>query len=188
MPPLSTQAVAEALRARLPGVDTLKLHKLLYYCQGYHLASFGERLFNDTVSAFDNGPIIGRFWFAEKNGKPLDPPGRPPDESELNTIGYIVSKYGGRTGSDLKHQTHDEDPYLMADKGRAKGASSRIEESWMKDYFRRAAIRDDPTANQPSPLAATIDAQDRPDPSHEIPDDLDRLRSRIAVLRGRHGR
>jgi hypothetical protein len=35
---VSAHDVAAALRARLPDLPTKKLHKLLYYCQGHHLA------------------------------------------------------------------------------------------------------------------------------------------------------
>ena len=30
---------------------TKKLHKLMYYCQGHHLATFGEPLFAGVVAA-----------------------------------------------------------------------------------------------------------------------------------------
>ncbi|MGQ0776145.1 MAG: hypothetical protein ACT4NY_17255 [Pseudonocardiales bacterium] len=39
---LSAHDVAAVLRDRLPGLGAKKLHKLLYYCQGHHLATFGE--------------------------------------------------------------------------------------------------------------------------------------------------
>jgi len=41
----SAHDVAAALRDRLPGLPTKKLHKLLYFCQGHHLAVKGEPLF-----------------------------------------------------------------------------------------------------------------------------------------------
>jgi uncharacterized phage-associated protein len=36
-----------------------KLHKLLYYCQGHHLATFGLPLFDESISAWDMGPVVG---------------------------------------------------------------------------------------------------------------------------------
>ena len=58
--------VADALRERLPGLRTKKLHKLLYYCQGHHLAVFDEPLFRETISAWDMGPVVGELWKAEQ--------------------------------------------------------------------------------------------------------------------------
>ena len=63
---VSARDVAAVLRDRLPGLGTTKLHKLLYYCQGHHLAAFGEPLFAETISAWDNGPVVGTVWRAEK--------------------------------------------------------------------------------------------------------------------------
>jgi uncharacterized phage-associated protein len=53
--PVSAHDVAAVLRARQPGMPAKKLHKLLYYCQGHHLAVFDEPLFAETVSAYDMG-------------------------------------------------------------------------------------------------------------------------------------
>ncbi|MBO0869079.1 MAG: hypothetical protein J2P15_10980 [Micromonosporaceae bacterium] len=53
----SARDVAAAIRRRLPGVPTKKLHKLLYYCQGHHLAHFGVPLFAESVVAFDMGRL-----------------------------------------------------------------------------------------------------------------------------------
>jgi len=35
-----------------------KLHKLLYYAQGYHLALFDKPLFKEEIIALENGPYI----------------------------------------------------------------------------------------------------------------------------------
>jgi uncharacterized phage-associated protein len=60
------RAIAAALRERLPDIGSVKLHKLLYYCQGHHLATFGEPLFSETISARDMGPVVGTLWREEK--------------------------------------------------------------------------------------------------------------------------
>ncbi|PZS38029.1 MAG: hypothetical protein DLM62_15890 [Pseudonocardiales bacterium] len=67
--PLSAHEVAAVLRDRLPGLPTKELHKLLYYCQGHHLATVDEPLFGETISAGDMGPVVGTLWYAEKQGR-----------------------------------------------------------------------------------------------------------------------
>lgn len=130
--------VAAALRMRLPGVPAKKLHKLLYYCQGHHLAHFDRPLFAETISAWDMGPVVGQLWKAEHDGVQSGP-STALGEAELNTIGYVVSRYGALTGLDLEHLTHAEDPWQLADRERPRGGSVRIEREWMRDYFRAAA-------------------------------------------------
>lgn len=46
--------VAAEIRKRLPGIDDRKLHALLYYCQGHHLAHTGEPMFPETIHAVDD--------------------------------------------------------------------------------------------------------------------------------------
>src|SRR5690349_6342361 len=55
--PMTAHAIAAALRQRQPGMGVKKLHKLLYYVQGHHLAAFGQPLFRESISAWDMGPI-----------------------------------------------------------------------------------------------------------------------------------
>lgn len=96
-PPPMPHAVADVageLRLRLPGLRVFRLHKLLYFCQGYHIAHFGSQLFDETVSAWDHGPVVGRLWHAE-NVLVQSPGAREiEDEGALNTIGFIASHFG----------------------------------------------------------------------------------------------
>lgn len=58
MSPVSAHEVAAELRRLLPGVPAKKLRKLLYYCQGHHLAHVEEPLFTEPVMAWDMGPVL----------------------------------------------------------------------------------------------------------------------------------
>lgn len=132
---VSVAEVAAELRRRLPGVPTKKLHKLLYYCQGHHLAAFTEPLFSEAVSAFDMGPVVGSLWHREKDGE-VSRSEVPLTEAQLNTIGYVVSRYGKLTGYELELLTHEEEPWRRADRDRPSGGRVRIEREWLRDYFR----------------------------------------------------
>lgn len=116
----------------------MKLHKLLYYCQGHHLATFGKPLFPETISAWDMGPVVGTLWREEKDGGPPDEAllrGSELGEAELNTIGYVVSRYGALTGKDLEHLTHSETPWQTANRIRQPGGRVTIRPEWIRDYF-----------------------------------------------------
>ena len=140
VPVTSARDVASELRRRIPGLPVKKLHKLLYYCQGHHLAAFGEPLFDETVSAFDMGPVVGALWWAEKEhgaAPPSDTPELP--EGALNTIGYTVSVYGALNGKQLELLTHNESPWQLADQQRRQQHEPRatITLESMVAYFRR---------------------------------------------------
>ena len=142
--PSSAYLVAREIRRRVPGVGNVKLHKLLYYAQGHHLAGTGHPLFADTISAWDMGPVVGTLWYAERNGD--QPPVLEDEllgEAELNTIGYVVSRYGGLTGSDLIRLSHSERPWLDANARRPAGMSERIEQDSIRGYFAQVADEDD---------------------------------------------
>jgi len=141
---VSAHDVAAVLRERLVGVPTKKLHKLLYYCQGHHLATFDQPLFEETISAWDMGPVVGTLWYDEKHGQaPVER--TVLDEAQLNTVGYVLSRYGALTGLDLENLTHSERPWQRADQGRRPNTSARIEPEWIREYFSTSGAADDST-------------------------------------------
>lgn len=148
--PVSARTIAAELRRRLPGLGTKKQHKLLYYCQGHHLAAFGEPLFRESVSAWDMGPVVGQLWHEEKSGPP-SPVMLTEEltEAELNTIGYVVSRYGALSGTDLEHLTHSEAPWREANRDRRPHESVRIPEEALRAYFEESTGSEDDAATPP---------------------------------------
>jgi uncharacterized phage-associated protein len=186
---LSARDVAAALRDRLPGLPTKKLHKLLYYCQGHHLAAFDEPLFSENISAWDMGPVVGTLWYGERQGDlSAVPPPREMDEAQLNTIGYVLSRYGALTGQDLENLTHSEQPWQLADSGRRPGESACIKLEWIKRYFRTRGSTDDEEDEVVLDSASVTqwlqDAEKRrEDPAR--PDSPEELLARLEELRAR---
>ncbi|HUZ03805.1 MAG TPA: type II toxin-antitoxin system antitoxin SocA domain-containing protein, partial [Acidobacteriaceae bacterium] len=39
-------------------ISNLKLQKLLYYAQAWHLALYGSPLFSDSIEAWVHGPVV----------------------------------------------------------------------------------------------------------------------------------
>ncbi len=150
MTTIQAHQVAAELRRRLPGVGVKKLHKLLYYCQGHHLATFDEPLFNETISAWDMGPVVGQLWKSEKDHG-IAIVDAVLDEAALNTVGYVVSRYGALTGNDLERLTHSEDPWIDADSKRDQGGTIRIRIDTIASYFRGDGADDEDREIQPDP-------------------------------------
>jgi uncharacterized phage-associated protein len=177
---VSARDVAAALRERLPALSQTKEHKLLYYCQGHHLATFDEPLFREAVSAWDLGPVVGEFWHAENEGE-LPGSADALNEAELNTVGYVVSRYGKLTATDLVKLTHAEDPWQTANRNRRPKTSVRIRNEWMRDYFRENLTDDSATPLDSDAVTrwldeAAVERADRPEPQ---PDTRDAIIARL---------
>jgi uncharacterized phage-associated protein len=108
---VSAHDIARELRRRVPGAGVVKIHKLLYYCQGWHLTWSGQPLFRESVEAWANGPVVADLWHDEDKGRSA-PATTDLNEEALGTVGYVVARYGGLSGKDLIHLTHGEAPWM----------------------------------------------------------------------------
>ena len=108
--PVSAHDVARELQRRLPGVGVIEIHKFLYYCQGWHLAHIGRQLFSEHIEAWANGPVVATLWREARDDVPAPEP-RELGPEALETVGYVVSRYGSLTAQQLIDLTHQEDPW-----------------------------------------------------------------------------
>lgn len=180
MTPVSAHDIAAELRRRLPGLGAKKLHKLLYYSQGHHLATFGTPLFTETVSAWDMGPVVGAVWHQEKTGIRLETTSEL-SEAALNTVGYVISRYGALTGSDLERLTHSEPPWQQADQRRTPRATAKIPHESLIAFFAGESA-DDGDDETPLPDVNAVSAwlaNVAPPAAVPPPDSADRLRARL---------
>lgn len=181
---VSAADVAAELRRRLPGLPVKKQHKLLYYCQGHHVAACGEPLFAETISAWDMGPVVGQLWHQEREGTAA-PSGAALTEAQLNTIGYVVSRYGGLTGADLERLTHTEPPWQDADRARRPKSSAKISVESLRAYFGSAASGDDDDEGDGAPMPDSADIAEwlarvtAPPPAGGTRDSIESLRARL---------
>jgi len=102
-------------------LTNLKLQKLVYYAQAWHLALKGKPLFDDEIQAWVHGPVVpslyGRFkkhrWeaIAEQPVLPELP------KAVHHHLVEVFSVYGRFSAWDLERMTHQETPWLNARKG-----------------------------------------------------------------------
>lgn len=152
-----------------------KLHKLLYYCQGHHLATFGLPLFDESISAWDMGPVVGTLWYSEKVSTS---PGSPiTDEAMLNTVGYVVSRYGNLTGGDLERLTHAEDPWRDANRNRPERGSVRMTNEDIQRFFRSSAAGPEDAGLDAVELAAWLRRASPDQPTRSV-DTVESIRAR----------
>lgn len=169
--------IAAELRRRFPDLPKKKLHKLLYYCQGHHLAAFGRPAFAESISAWDMGPVVGQLFYEENHEIDHAPPVPVTAEDVLNTVGYVLSRYGGLTGRDLENLTHQEDPWRNADIDRPSGGTAKITNPALIEYFRQRDEDDDLTGQS---IEGWLSEAESWQARSIRPDSVDRLRARLS--------
>jgi uncharacterized phage-associated protein len=102
-------------------ITNLKLQKLLYYLQGYHLAFFGEKLFNDDLEAWTYGPVVPevyhRFKANGSHGIELNPDEVKEialSDEEEDMFAQVMTEYGKFSAIKLMEMTHKESPWKEA--------------------------------------------------------------------------
>ena len=103
--------VAADLRERVSGVGDVKLHKLLFFVQGSHLAWEGTPAFHERIEAWDMGPVVAALWRDEKRGRSSATRINPVPRTVSNVITNVLARYGHLSGQDLISLTHRTGPW-----------------------------------------------------------------------------
>lgn len=98
-------------------ISNLKLQKLLYYLQGFHLAFFNEPLFNECIEAWMYGPVVPVAFneFRKYRNRAINPANYT-DELELTAdqqqlFDKVYRQYNRYSASALMKMTHTEGPW-----------------------------------------------------------------------------
>jgi uncharacterized phage-associated protein len=135
--------VAAALFERLGPMTTMKLQKLLYYCQAWHLVRCAEPLFAEEIQAWQQGPVVRDLFRLHKGQRELTdwPYGRSSKLSaaERHSVDWVVEQYGSFSASELSLMTHMEPPWYLAREGLSERAPSdaTIDLETIATYFAR---------------------------------------------------
>ena len=107
----------------------LKLQKLLFYCDAYHLAYFGEELVTDRFQAWVHGPVSRKVYDSLKDKSILysdlayvSKPGDKDVDLEFNKLtsdqrallSDVLTELSTWTGFQLERATHRETPWIEA--------------------------------------------------------------------------
>lgn len=108
-------------------ISNLKLQKLLYYAQAWHLAYFGERVIDGDFQAWIHGPVMPEAYreFRNFGWKPIENDGLNQDfidhfcndvvePEQCVLLNDVVDEYFGLTAYQLEKLTHSEDPWIIA--------------------------------------------------------------------------
>lgn len=117
-------------------ISHLKLQKLLYYAQGFHLAIFGKPLFEERIVAWQHGPVIPKVWdtYRDYGSMPIPKPADF-DRSALSddargVVDEVYTVFGQYSAWKLRNMTHEEAPWANA------SMNEEIVRESMMEYFK----------------------------------------------------
>ncbi len=148
---LNAQLLADYILQKYGPMSHLKLQKLLYYCESYHLAYFDTSLIPEQFEAWAHGPVCREVFNNLKGDSLLYADlgfngGHNPErtiKSSLNNdqmqlLTDVLSELSTWTGLELETATHKEYPWNEARKGYAPGdrCAVKISKETMRNYYK----------------------------------------------------
>ena len=96
-------------------ISNLKLQKMLYYQQGFHLAYFGTPLFDEDIVAWQYGPVVPSVYKEyksfESNSISTSKEGISLSDDEEELFNNVYEEYNQFSAVALMKMTHEESPW-----------------------------------------------------------------------------
>jgi len=126
-------------------ISNLKLQKLVYYAQAWHLGIHDTPLFDEDFEAWVHGPVIPSLFEEYKKFswqpilKEVEKPKFYPELEEF--LQDVIEVYFIREGLELEMMTTREDPWIWARKGLRRDEPSHaiISKESMRVYYKERA-------------------------------------------------
>lgn len=117
------------------GISNLKLQKLCYYAQGFHLAIFNTPLFNEEIEAWAHGPVVPELYHRFKvfGSGSITPENYPVylTHQQSQLIDEVYTVFGQYSAWKLRNMTHDEPTWANHERD-----ADIIPKHEMQEYFR----------------------------------------------------
>ncbi|SFU00449.1 Panacea domain-containing protein [Paraburkholderia aspalathi] len=98
-------------------VTHLKVQKLLYFAQAWHLMLLERPLFEEGMQAWAHGPVVPSVFHVFKGlgweALPVDGAAEGIDEESEEILEQVVDIYGDYSAKRLEQMTHAEDPWKL---------------------------------------------------------------------------
>ena len=96
-------------------ISNLKLQKMLYYQQGFHLAYFGTPLFDEDIVAWQYGPVVPSVYKEyksfESNSISTSEECISLSDDEEELFNNVYEEYNQFSAVALMKMTHEESPW-----------------------------------------------------------------------------
>lgn len=121
-------------------ISNLKLQKLVYYAQAWHLALYNTPLFDQDFEAWVHGPVIPELYQKYRNfgWQPILEDVNPKlPEKVVEFLSEVAEEYFACDAYELERMSHAEDPWCLARGDLPPDAVSHavINKEWMKEYY-----------------------------------------------------
>jgi uncharacterized phage-associated protein len=137
----SAHDVATYILKQQGEMSAMKLQKLVFYSQAWHLVWDEEPLFGERIEAWANGPVCRDLYDVHRGQFAVSswPQGKVGSlsASERETIDVVLGTYGSKPGAWLSDLTHMESPWVDARGNLPPGArgSAEITHAAMAEYY-----------------------------------------------------
>jgi len=133
--------VAKYVLQQTGSITTMKLQKLVYFCQAWGLVWDEEPLFNERIEAWVNGPVVPDLYHVHKGQFRIEewPYGDIANlnPAQLATINAVIEHYNKFTSQTLSDLTYQSAPLINAREGLEPNerGSSEISPVDMAEYY-----------------------------------------------------
>lgn len=124
-------------------ISNLKLQKLLYYMQGFFIAVFDRRLFDNEIEAWQYGPVVREMYdhFKEFGSGAITLRGDVEisdlNEEESQLFEDVMEEFGQYSAIKLMNMTHNEWPWKKVFNENPQGV---ISYDLLKEYFKTQIV------------------------------------------------
>jgi uncharacterized phage-associated protein len=118
-------------------ISNLKLQKLIYYAQAYHLAIFESPFFDEDFEAWTHGPVCPSVYYQYKKfgASPINIDSETDlnqfSEDQLELLEEIYDVFGQFSAWKLRNMTHEEAPWKEKE-----AVAGSIEKSSMMEFYK----------------------------------------------------
>lgn len=128
-------------------ISNLKLQKLVYYAQAWHLALHDNPLFEEDFQAWVHGPVIPPLYQKYKpfGWQPILEDADPKLPKDIvQFLDEVSQEYFACDAYELEQMTHIEEPWNRARENLAPDTPSNeiIKKEWMQEYY-GARVKED---------------------------------------------
>jgi uncharacterized phage-associated protein len=148
---IHAQLLADFILVKYGPMSHLKLQKLLYYCEAYHLAYFDTNLIHEEFQAWVHGPVCREVYDSLKGSSllysdlgfqgdydPIHELNLYLSTDQVNLIDDVLNELSSWTGLQLENATHKEFPWVEARKNLSPGdkCENKISKDSMRTYYK----------------------------------------------------
>lgn len=122
-------------------MTAMKLQKLVYYSQAWHITWTDDALFENKIEAWKDGPVCPDLWhkhaYEFRVEAILGGDIEKLSKREKKSIDKVLKFYGNKSSQWLSDLTHLEDPWIKARAGTPSGERSNavISRASMAQYY-----------------------------------------------------